>query len=36
MFIRDGKIHGVRTIRAMSPQLSPDQAAQLKCRLAPE
>jgi uncharacterized protein YegJ (DUF2314 family) len=36
MYIRDGKIQGGQTIRALLPLLPPDQAAELKGRLAPE
>ena len=36
MFIRDGKIHGGQTIRAVLPMLPPDRAAEMRARLAPE
>jgi uncharacterized protein YegJ (DUF2314 family) len=36
MFIRDDKIHGGQTIRAVLQRLPAEQAAQLKARLAPE
>jgi uncharacterized protein YegJ (DUF2314 family) len=36
MFIRNGKIHGAYTLRAMLPLMAKDQAADFRRRLAPE
>jgi uncharacterized protein YegJ (DUF2314 family) len=36
MYVRDGKYHGGYTIRALVPFMTPEQAAAMRKRLAPE